>query len=278
MLIVAVQGGKGGILKTGTAELLCAWLDGRKITWRGADTDQENKSFFAVHSSNASARNVQRFDVYDREAGRLNVEQVNALVNDIDKARNEQIAVYVIDQGAGQGNVLRGAFTETGLIDEIMSGAIKLTVLFVTVNTNAALSTLLDNLKTTFDGVPCEWIIAKNEFKGQLDTIFTEKNAEMLAAVKQRDAKFIAIPLVPDNGMPLTAFENSYMPLAEFVKQGPFAERGRLHTWMRTVHEGFDRVAGSLGGADDSKAAPARANRAIPPRVPAGAPPISEVG
>lgn len=275
MVIVTVQGGKGGILKTGTTELLCAWLDDKQMTWRGADTDQENKSFYAAHSSVESATNVQRFDVYDRTAGRLRVDEVDGLVNDIDKARHDNVDVYVIDQGAGQGNVLRGAFSETGMLDEIREGRIKLTILFVTVNTDAALSTLEANLRDTFADVPCEWIIAKNEFKGSIDSVFTA-DEQLMKAVNARKARFVTIPLVPDSGAPLTAFENSRKPLREFVKVGPFAVRGRLHTWMRLVHQEFDRVNSAFAETDKVKVTPRSARAAT--KWPADVPPVSEVG
>jgi hypothetical protein len=275
MLIIAVQGGKGGILKTGTAELISAWLDANAVTWRGADTDQENKTFNAIHGAD---KRVKRFDVYDRPAGRLVVDQVNALVDDIDQARRENVSVYVIDQGAGQGNVLRGAFAETGLLDEIKAGAIKLTIVFVTVNTDAALTTLLSNLETTFADVPSvEWVIVQNEFKGPLGEVF-EQNPSLAKAVAARGARFARVPLVPDEARPLTTWENSGQTLTAFVASGPFAERGRIRTWMRGVHSDFDKLADVLRERADVTPMPAPPSPEAPsPEAPdlpsSGAPP-----
>jgi len=261
MQIIAVQGGKGGILKTGTAELISSWLESKSISWQGADTDQENKTFYAVHDVD---KRVNRFDVYDQTAGRLVVDQVNALVNDIDRARRENVSAYVIDQGAGQGNVLRGAFAETGLLDEIRAGAIQLTIVFVTVNTDAALSTLLANLETTFADVSgVEWVIVENEFKGPLGEVFN-KNESLAAAVAQRRARFVKVPLVPDEAWPLTTWENSGKTLTEFVASGPYAERGRLRTWMLAVHADLDRVADVLGERGNLAPVPASAQRPVP--------------
>ena len=85
------------------------------------------------------------------------------------------------------------------------------------------------------------------------------KNESLAAAVAQRRARFIKVPLVPDEAWPLTTWENSGKTLTEFVSSGPYAERGRLRTWMLAVHADLDRVADVLGHRGDVTPVPASA-------------------
>jgi hypothetical protein len=141
------------------------------------------------------------------------------------------------------------------LLDEIKAGGIKLTVVFVTVNTDAALTTLLSNLETTFVDVPSvEWVIVQNEFKGPLGNVF-ERNPSLAKAVADRRARFVKVPLVPDEARSLTTWENSGQTLTAFVATGPFAERGRIRTWMRAVHADFDKLADVLREPADTASA-----------------------
>jgi|GEM_PF-4650091 len=243
MRIIAVSGGKGGIFKTGVAEAIAAWLDKSNIRWTGADTDQENKSFFDTHGSDR----VRAFDVYDVDAGRLRPEQVNALVDDMDRARREGYEVYVLDQGAGQGNVLRGAMSETGLLDEIRDGSIRMTVCFVTVNTDPALSTLAANLETTFADTPSvAWIVAANEYAdtGAGGVAGALRDPVLAALLARRKAQTIRVPVL--ESQVATAWINSHKALSAFASEGSFAERGRTKAWMGTVFAEFDRVKALL--------------------------------
>ena len=240
MRIISVGGGKGGILKTGTAQAIAAYLDRQNQVWTGADTDQENKIFADVYPGV-----VKPFEVYDTEAGRLRTDQINALVEDIDRARNAKADAYILDQGAGQANVLRGAMTETGMLAEVQSGAIAMTIVFVTLNSDAALTILAQNLESTFTDVPSvRWIIAANEIEDTLDSkvaTVLANDGPMQSLIRKRNAKVIRIPFLDDKTT-MASWRNTHKSLAEFERIGSFAERGRIKQWSGTIFSQFDTV------------------------------------
>jgi hypothetical protein len=250
--IIAIQGGKGGIFKTGTAQAVTAWLDRAGVTWAGADTDQENKTFADVY-----AGRVAKFDVYDPVDGKLRYENVNQLVNAIDAARQAgSTEVFVLDQGAGQANVLRGALEATGMIDDVRTGTLRLTIVFLVVNTDPSLSTLAANLERTFPDVPnVDWIIAANEY---LDTSRSRvsdalRDPKLAALIAGRNAVTIRVPLIEDSSVVLE-WVNSHAPLSDFQKNGSFAERGRINVWASTVFAELTRVGDLIRDTEQKKA------------------------
>jgi hypothetical protein len=241
--IIAIQGGKGGIFKTGTAQTVAAWLERANVKWRGADTDQENKTLHDVYQDQVTA-----FDVYDPADGRLLLSHVNLLVNDVDAARAAGHEVYLLDQGAGQANVLRGALQKTGMLDLVRAGDVKLTIAFVVVNTDASLTTLHTALSTTFPDVErVQWLVVANEYKDSPDSTVRSalNDPELTRLIRERHAAVITLPLIEDDSVVL-AWENSHAPLSRFARTGGFAERGRINVWMNTVFAELDSVSAQL--------------------------------
>lgn len=234
MRFITVQGGKGGIGKTVAAQGIATYLDEHKISWRGADTDQENKVFAAVYPGK-----VAPFTLYDPESGRLQMGQVNAFVDAAVKALEDGVEVYLVDQGAGQLAALRGALAETGFLG-MVGKDVAMTVAYVIVNSDASLSTLSSN-KDAFEGVAADWLVVKNLVKGPITKY--DQGTVLRPALMSAGAKEAVIPQITDDTV-ADAWEKSGSNLTDFAdKVGSWSERGRMKTWRSAVLE-------SLAGVD----------------------------
>jgi len=256
--LVVITGQKGGVGKTLTAQALSTWLRRKQATWRGIDTDQENK-FFA----DANKEEVRPYTLYDT-AGRLVDETINDIVDEIAKAVEANIDVFVVDMGAGQLQALIGGMRETGLLSEL-GKSLELTAIYVLTQDVQSLSTLVNN-HTILDGLRgTKWIVLLNERDGPV-TLYLESDA-LRPAMAERDASEIQMPNVADKSV-FRSFNESGLQLDQFLdpaRQQSWAQRGRLQVWLDAFTTQFDTLAAHLapsGPSGTKKAARGQANAA----------------
>ncbi|HEY0798215.1 MAG TPA: hypothetical protein VGD50_03640 [Candidatus Baltobacteraceae bacterium] len=235
MKLVIITGQKGGVGKTLTAQVLATWLRRRSITWRGADTDQENKFFADVNR-----QNVRAYTLYDA-SGRLVISAINALIDAIGEAIDDEVDVFVIDMGAGQLQTLMGALRETDVLGEV-GKTIGLTVAYVLVDDVESLSTLHNN-QAALDGLAAQWVVVKNLRDGPL-TLY-ETSEALRPEMQRRNALEVELPALGDHDV-LQAFKLTGLTLEGFVdpsSQQPWSQRGRLKNWLGHATAQFDVVA-----------------------------------
>lgn len=256
MKLVVITGQKGGVGKTLTAQALSTWLRRRQVTWRGIDTDQENK-FFA----DANKEEVRPHTLYDT-VGRLVDEAVNDIVDEVAKAMNSGTDVFVVDMGAGQLQALLGGMRETGLLSEL-GKTLELTAIYVLTQDVQSLSTLVNNY-TILDGLRgAKWIVLLNERDGPVN-LYLESD-ELRPAMIERDASEIVMPNVSDKSV-FRSFNESGLQLDQFLdpaRQQSWAQRGRLQVWLDALTTQFEKLASHLAPIATKKPSRSQANTPV---------------
>jgi nucleoside-triphosphatase THEP1 len=233
--LVIITGQKGGVGKTLTAQVLATWLRRRNVNWRGADTDQENKFFADVNR-----QNVRAYTLYDR-SGRLVTSAINALIDAIGEALEEDVDVFMVDMGAGQLQTLMGAMRETAVLEEV-GKSLGLTVAYVLVDDVESLSTLHNN-QAVLDGLPAQWVVVKNLRDGPL-TLY-ETSEALRPEMQRRNALEMQLPALEDHDV-LQAFKLTGLTLEAFAdpsSKQPWSQRGRLKNWLNAATAHLESIS-----------------------------------
>jgi hypothetical protein len=235
MLLVLSTGEKGGSGKSLLAWVLASYFHSKKWRWKGVDIDKANQQFATLGEDK-----VQGFTLQDDNL-EVDPRQVTAFANYVGGAMEAgELDAIVVDVGAGQLGLIRGALRETGL-EDFIGRKLTLVVVYTIVSNRQSVSTLVNNM-TILDGTEgAHWLIVRNAYKGPLADY--DKSTTLRPHLLKAGATEIDIEKIRDESI-LDAWMNSGEVLGVFLTQSrDWAVRQKLTTWADKIYAQLDSFA-----------------------------------
>jgi hypothetical protein len=235
MLLVLSTGEKGGSGKSLLAWVLASYFQTNELRWKGVDIDKANQQFATLGEAK-----VQGFELQDDNL-EVNPRQVTTFANYVGGAMEDgELDAILLDVGAGQLGLIRGALRETGL-DDFIGRKLTLVIVYTIVSTRQSISTLVNNM-TILDGVEgAHWLIVRNAYKGPL--VDYDKSTTLRPHLLKAGATEIDVERIRDEAI-LNEWMDSGQLLGDFLTQTrDWGVRQKLTTWADKIYAQLDSFA-----------------------------------